>query len=53
MKNIGVFLSENFQFLEVKSSIFLSRHVFIMSKVWEEMLSFWKRPLFRREGKLL
>ena len=30
MKNIGVFLSENFQFLEMKFSMYLNRHVFIM-----------------------
>ena len=31
-KNIGVFLSENFQFLEVKFSIYLNRRVFVMFK---------------------
>ena len=31
MKNIRVFLSENFPFLEVKFSIYLNRHVFVMS----------------------
>ena len=30
MKNIRFFLSENFQFLEVKFSIYLNRHVFVM-----------------------
>ena len=30
MKNIGVFLSENFQFLEMKCSIYLNRRVFVM-----------------------
>ena len=30
MKNIRVFLSENFQFLEVKFSIYLNRHVLVM-----------------------
>ena len=29
-KNIIVFLSENFQFLEVKFSIYLNRRVFVM-----------------------
>ena len=29
-KNYQGFLSENFQFLEVKFSIFLNRHVFVM-----------------------
>ena len=32
MKNIRVFLSENFQFLEVKFSIYLNRPVFVMNK---------------------
>ena len=30
MKNIRVFLSKNFQFLEVKFSIYLNRRVFVM-----------------------
>ena len=30
MKNIRVFLSENFKVLEVKFSIYLNRHVFVM-----------------------
>ena len=30
MKNIRVFLNENFQFLEVKFSIYLNRRVFVM-----------------------
>ena len=30
MKNIRDFLSENFQFLEVKFSIYLNRRVFVM-----------------------
>ena len=30
MKNTSVFLSENFQFLEVKFSMYLNRRVFIM-----------------------
>ena len=32
MKNISVFLSEIFQFLEVKFSKYLNRRVFVMSK---------------------
>ena len=32
MKNIGVFLSENSQFLEMKFYIYLNRRVFIMNK---------------------
>ena len=31
MKNIRVFLSENFQFLELKFSIYLNRRVFLVS----------------------
>ena len=34
MKNIRVFLSENFQFLEVKFSIDLNRRVFVMKMSW-------------------
>ena len=30
MKNIRIFVSENFQFLEVKVSIYLNRRVFVM-----------------------
>ena len=30
MKNIRVFLSDFFQFLEVKFSVYLNRHVFVM-----------------------
>ena len=30
MKNVGVFVSENFQFLEMKFSIYLNRCVFVM-----------------------
>ena len=30
MENIGVFVSENSQFLEVKFSIYLNRSVFVM-----------------------
>ena len=32
MKIIRVFLSENFQFLEVKFSIYLNRRVFVMAQ---------------------
>ena len=32
-KNIKVFLSENFQFLEVTFSICLNRHVFVMQGI--------------------
>ena len=41
MKNISVFLSENFQFLEVKFSIYLNRHVFEMTALkWKRYISF-------------
>ena len=30
MKNVRVFFSEKFQFLEVKFSIYLNRHVYVM-----------------------
>ena len=30
MKNIRIFVSENFQFLEVKVSMYLNRRVFVM-----------------------
>ena len=33
MKNIRVFLSEKFQFLEVKFSIYLNRRVFVRERV--------------------
>ena len=29
-----IFLSENFQFLEVKFSIYLNRRVFVMERLW-------------------
>ena len=31
MKNIRVSLSENFQFLEVKFSVYLNRRIFVMT----------------------
>ena len=31
MKNIRGFLPENFQFLEVKFSVYLNRRIFVMS----------------------
>ena len=34
MKNIRVFVSEIFQFLEVKFSIYLKRRVFVMCASW-------------------
>ena len=41
MKNIRVFLSENFQFLEVKFSIHLNRHVFVM-RYWASLLCHYR-----------
>ena len=38
MKNIRDFLSENFQFLEVKFSIYLNRHVFVMEPILKQMI---------------
>ena len=39
MKNIRLFfLSENFQFLEVKFSMYLNRHVFVMQQMFS-----WRR----------
>ena len=32
MKNIRDFLSENFQFLVAKCSVYLNRHVFVMNQ---------------------
>ena len=33
MKNIRVFLSENFQFLEAKFSMYLNRRIFVIAYV--------------------
>ena len=33
MKNIRIFLSENFHFLVVKFSLYLNRHVFVMKNI--------------------
>ena len=33
MKNIRIFVSENFQFLEVKVSIYLNRRIFVMISI--------------------
>ena len=46
MKNIRVFLSGNFQFLEVKFSIYLNRLVFVMvSDGMKSMFFFCLDPL--------
>ena len=45
-KNIRVFVSENFQFLEVKFSIYLKRRVFVMIFRWfTYALSFLSNPV--------
>ena len=38
MKNIRVFIYENFQFLEMKFSIYLNMCVFVMSLVFSPVL---------------
>ena len=43
MKNIRVFLSVNFQFLEVKFSIYLNRHVFVMDSMRLNLTEFGRR----------
>ena len=53
MKNIRVFLSENCQFLDVKFSIYLNRHVFMMnSKFILKATSFGNRCCRCNEGSL-
>ena len=48
MKNIRVFLSQNFQFLEVKFSLYLNRRVFVMLKgEWSTLGRF--SAIFTRE----
>ena len=37
MENIGVFVSENVQFLKVKFSIYLNRRVFVMTAVYSAL----------------
>ena len=39
MKNYLEFLSENFQFLEVKFSIYLNRRVFVVGKVSGDLVT--------------
>ena len=36
MKNIGNFLSKNFQFLVVKFSLYLNKRVFVMKKYFSQ-----------------
>ena len=51
MKNITVlFLSENFQFLEVKFSIYLNRRVFVMMKKLSKELGRIKGTLANSVG---
>ena len=51
MKN-KVFLSENFQFLEMKFSIYLNRRVFVMICNFD-FLSLYTRDILRVTGILL
>ena len=44
MKNIKVFLSENFQFLEMKFFIYLNRRVFVMIIKSTNLLILCKAP---------
>ena len=52
MKNIGVFVSEYFHFLEVKFSIYLNRSVFVMLWYESESVHFARvrRQLFASLG---
>ena len=38
MKNIRLFLSENFHFLVVKFSVYLNRRVFVMCRIYSTYL---------------
>ena len=49
MKNIRVFLSENFQLLEVKCSILLNRRVFVMN----QQDTTWKKASHRAAARRL
>ena len=49
MKNIRVFLSENFQFWEVKFSIYLNRHVFVM---FRKLPAYYSRGIMSKECSL-
>ena len=50
MKNFRVFLSENFQFLEVKFSIYLNRRVFVM---YVPFIAYNENLLFLREKQVI
>ena len=39
MKNIRIFLSENFYFLVVKFSVYLNRHVFVMRSTASDLVA--------------
>ena len=60
MKNIRVFSSENFQFSEVKFSIYLNRRVFVMMKhlqisnynLWTDVLPSERDFSFKILGKV-
>ena len=51
MKNIGVFVSENFQLLEVKFSIYLNRSVFV-TFVWCKIYIFAHKHIVDTHFKL-
>ena len=51
MKNIRVFLSEKFQFLEVKFSIQLNRLVFVMLKVNKRTLELIQSDPYQAPNK--
>ena len=60
MKTIRVFLSENFQFLEVKFSIYFNRHVFVMLSgamtkcscmIWPAPVTYLKYTYFQNVNK--
>ena len=51
MKNIRIFLSENFHFLVVKFSVYLNRHVFVMDTTLTILLSLPRR--YSREIKYM
>ena len=46
MKNIRIFLSENFHLLVVKFSVYLYRHVFVMNESESVYFAHTRRHLF-------
>ena len=51
MKKYQSFLSKNFQFLEVKYSIYLNRHVFVMTSADSRraVVSYWSKVSWVRQ----